>query len=104
MTETMLRCQILLPPELRRRLVRLAKSERRTISDITRQAILEGLDELEKYSEADFQKQRTALMELKKLRHQTGEKYGVYNGVPVKDAREERQKEIDRVVFDHLKK
>ncbi len=104
MSETMQRCQILLPPELRRRLAHLARSERRTVSDITRQAIVAGLDEMEKYSEVDYRKQKAALLELKRLRHQTREKYGVYQGDPVKDARDERQKEIDRVVFDHLEK
>ncbi len=90
------RAQLLLEPELYRRLKEIAKQERRSISDVARQLIQEGLDSLESLSDAQIKKELEAIDRLKRLRE--GQPY-YYTGDLVAESREEREKQMDETIW-----
>lgn len=99
-TEPMVRAQILLTPRQRRRIEHLARSEGRKLAEVTRQAIEIGLNALEGQTDEALRKDLAALAELRRMRHELQEKHGVYQGDPVAEAREEREKQMERVWRD----
>mgnify|MGYP005840741989 CR=1 FL=1 len=93
----MVRAQLLLTPRQRERLERLARREGRTLSDVTRRALDAGLDALEGRDEEALRRQREALAELDRIRARVRERYGVYQGDLVAEAREERERQREQV-------
>lgn len=94
---TMYRMQLLLKPEQRERLKRVAKREGRTFSDTARRAIEAGLRVMEGDSDAVWEKRLEALEFLDGLRKRIQEERGEYQGDLVDDARVERETQIERV-------
>ena len=95
--ETMVRTQILLTPNQRRRLEALAQQEGRSLSDVTRRAIETGLDTLEGVDEAHVRARLIALAELAEMRKQNELKHGIYPGDLVAEVRAEREQDLERV-------
>ena len=93
----MIRSQILLTPEQRRRLEVLAKCEGRSLSDVARRAIEAGLDMLEGHTDEALQQQLAILEELSRMRAEMRSRYGVYQGDLVAECRWEREQEMERV-------
>lgn len=91
----MYRMQILLKPEQRKRLERVAKREGRTFSDTARRALEEGLRIMEGDTDAIWEQRREALNYLNGLRKQIQEERGVYQGDLVNEVRKERENQID---------
>ena len=87
---SMYRMQLLIKPDQRRRLERVARREGRTFSDVARRAIDEGLRLLEGESEQVWQERRETLEALTSLRKQVQEERGVYRGDLVAESRAER--------------
>jgi len=92
----MYRMQILLKPEQRERLKRVAKREGRTFSDTARRALEEGLRIMEGDSDAIRDQRREALKSLNGLRTRIQEERGVYQGDFVDEARKDRENQIDQ--------
>lgn len=93
----MYRMQILLKPEQRKRLERVARREGRTFSDTARRAIEEGLRVMEGDSDAVWEKRLEALEFLNGLRNRIQEERGVYQGDLVDEARAERENQTEQV-------
>jgi hypothetical protein len=93
----MYRMQLLVKPEQRRRLERVAKREGRTFSDVARRALEEGLRVMEGDSDSVWERRLEALEFLNGLRKQIEEEHGVYQGDLVNDARTERDSQIEQV-------
>jgi predicted DNA-binding protein len=89
------RTQILLEPEQHAELVLIARQEKRSISDIVREIVSHHLQERAR----DDRKQRAidALEELTGLREKIEERYGVYQGDWIAEARAERDEQIEQV-------
>ncbi len=96
-SEPMVRAQLLLRPDQRQRLERLAASEGRTLSDVARRALDAGLDTLEGRSDEARQKALEALERLTRLREEIRARYGVYYGDLVAEVRAEREEDMERV-------
>lgn len=94
---TLVRAQVLMTREQRRRIERLAEKEGRTLSDITRRALDAGLDTLEGDTDDAMRKGLQALKRLREIREEMRASYGVYQGDLVAEGREERQRQIDQV-------
>lgn len=94
---TMIRTQLLLKPEQRERLERVAKREGRTFSDIARRAIEEGLRVMEGDSDAIWEQRLEALEFLNGLRKQIRDERGVYQGDLVNEVRRERDSQVDQI-------
>ena len=92
----MYRMQILLKPEQRERLKRVARREGRTFSDTARRAIEEGLRVMEGDSVVVWNQRLEALEHLNGLRKQIQEQRGVYQGDLVNEARSEREAQIEQ--------
>ena len=91
---SMYRMQILLEPEQRRRLVLIAKREGRNLSDVARRALDIGLDALSADVEETWQRRVRVLEELRGLR---AKQPFEYHGDLVNEAREERERDVERV-------
>ena len=87
----MIRAQILITPEQRRRLEALASREGRSLSDITRRAIQLGLDILERHGDEMAQQRLAALADLREMRRHIEQRQGVYQGDLVAEVRAERE-------------
>lgn len=92
----MYRMQLLLKPEQRKRLERVAKRQGRTFSDVARRAIEEGLRVMEEDSDAVWERRLEALDFLNGLRKQIQDEHGVYDGDLVKDIRVERDSQVEQ--------
>lgn len=92
----MYRMQLLLKPEQRKRLERVAKREGRTFSDTARRALEEGLRVMEGDTDSVWEKRLEALEYLNGLRKQIQDERGVYQGDLVKDARLDRDTQIEQ--------
>jgi predicted DNA-binding protein len=90
------RTQLFLDEEQHRRLVRLAATRGRTISEIVRDYVERGLRE----DQQDRQKRREALLAIHEGRREMEHSHGVYQGDPVAEAREERARDFDRVLAE----
>lgn len=92
----MYRMQILLKPEQRERLERVARREGRTFSDTARRALEEGLKMMEGDSNVVWNQRLEALKFLDGLRKQIQEERGVYQGDLVNEARRDRDNQTDQ--------
>lgn len=94
---TLVRAQVLMTREQRRRIERLAEKEGRSLSDITRRALDAGLDQLEGETDEALRRERENLLAMRVLRERALARYGVYQGDLVNEAREERDRQVDDV-------
>lgn len=94
---TLVRAQVLMTREQRRRIERLAEKEGRTLSDITRRALDAGLDTLEGDTDEALRRERENLRGLRAIRDRALGSYGMYSGDLVAEVREEREQQIDDV-------
>lgn len=92
----MYRMQLLLKPEQRKRLERVAKREGRTFSDTARRALEEGLRVMEGDTDSVWEKRLEALEYLNGLRKRIQDERGVYQGDLVNDARLDRDTQIEQ--------
>jgi len=99
MTERYVRAQILLEPEQRQALMQIAQREHRSLSYIVREFIQRYLGEQD--AEVRRQQDLEALEELSKLRENIRQRYGIYQGNPVAEARAEREAQLERVWNDY---
>lgn len=95
--ERMIRSQILLTPEQRRKLEALAEEEGRSISDVTRRAIDAGLAAMASEGASARQRGLAALDALTAIRLEMRARVGQYDGDPVAEARELRESDSERV-------
>jgi len=93
----MYRMQLLVKPEQRKRLERVAKRQGRTFSDTARRALEEGLRVMEGDSDSIWEERLKALEFLNGLRKRIQEERGVYQGDLVNEAREERDSQLDQI-------
>ena len=93
----MYRMQLLVKPEQRKRLERVAKREGRTFSDTARRALEEGLRVMEGESDSLWEERLEALEYLNKLRKQIQEERGLYQGDLVNEARTERDSQLEQI-------
>lgn len=92
----MYRMQILLKPEQRERLERVAKREGRTFSDTARRALEEGLRVMEGDSDSIWDQRIEAVKFLNGLRKKIQEEKGIYQGDLVNEARMDRENQIEK--------
>ena len=94
----MYRAQILLEQQQHEMLAKIARREKRSISDVVREIVNEWLAaqtlESQKRLELD------ALEQLGQIRLRIQEQRGVYNGDLLAEARSEREQDIERVWND----
>jgi hypothetical protein len=90
----MYRMQLLLKPDQRKRLERVAKREGRTFSDTARRALEEGLRIMEGDTDSVWEKRLEALEFLNGVRKRIQDERGVYQGDLVNDARLERDSQV----------
>jgi hypothetical protein len=95
--ETMVRQQLLLRPDQRRRLERLALAEGRSLSDMARRALDHGMDAIEGCTDEALRRERAALERLDVIREENRARYGAFTGDPVAEARAEREEDVERV-------
>jgi hypothetical protein len=93
MTEHMVRAQILLDPQQRRRLEEIARRDGKSISAVTRQVIDVGLECIE--NGADLWKKRSQILAAMRLIRE--QQSFEYSGDLVNDARQEREDEGDQL-------
>ncbi len=93
----LVRAQVLMTREQRARIERLAEKEGRTLSDITRQALDAGLEQLEGDTDEALRRERENLLAMRAIRDRALARYGVYQGDLVNEAREERDRQVDDV-------
>ena len=93
----MYRMQLLVKPDQRKRLERVAKREGRTFSDTARRALEEGLRVMEGDTNTVWEQRLEALKFLNGLRKRIQESRGVYQGDLVKEAREERDSQSEQI-------
>lgn len=86
------RSQILLENEQYERLARLAAESHRSISEIAREMIAEGILQLDRRREHALR----AMDELATLREETMKRSGVLRFDPVEEARADRQRELGK--------
>jgi predicted DNA-binding protein len=93
----MIRTQLLLKPEQRKRLERVAIREGRTFSDTARRAIEAGLRVMEGDSDFVWERRMEALEYLEGFRKRIRDERGVYQGDLVNEARGEREIQVDQI-------
>ncbi len=93
------RLSLLLPTELRERLARYAARQGISKSEAVRRALDAGLTVLERPDLPDLDEQLKALAAMRRFREEMRASYGVYQGDLVAEAREERERQMDRVLW-----
>jgi hypothetical protein len=93
----MYRMQLLVKPEQRKRLERVARRQGRTFSDTARRALEEGLRVMEGDSDSIWEERLKAVEFLNGLRKRIQEERGVYQGDLVHEAREERDSQLEQI-------
>ena len=93
----MYRMQLLVKPEQRKRLERVARRQGRTFSDTARRALEEGLRVMEGDSDSIWEERLKALEFLNGLRRRIQEERGVYRGDLMNETREERDSQLDHI-------
>jgi hypothetical protein len=99
MAERYERTQILLEPGQRQALMQIAQREHKSLSHIVREVVQQFLGE----RDAEIRKQQDleALEQLSELREKIRQRYGIYQGDPVAEARAEREAQLERVWNDY---
>lgn len=92
---TKYRAQILLEPEQQRSLAKLAAEQGRSISDLVRQVVQEFLDD--ETQAATRARRLEALESLDRVREQIRERYGVLDVDLVREVRDEREADLERL-------
>jgi hypothetical protein len=95
---TLYRAQILLEPEQHQALTEIAQREGRSISDLVREIVGRHLAERDR--EVRLQRELQAIEELTHIRKQIQEQHGIYHVDLVAEAREERDRDMERVWGD----
>ena len=95
--KTLVRAQVLMTREQRRRIERLAEQEGRSLSDITRRALDAGLDHLEGETDEALQETLDALAILRAIREEIHLTYGVMDADLLAQVREDRERELDEL-------
>ena len=91
------RVQLLLKPEQRKRLERVAKREGRTFSDTARRALEEGLRIMEEDTDSVWETRLEALEYLNGLRKRIQDERGMYKGDLVNNVRSERDSQLEQI-------
>ena len=92
---TFYRAQILLEPEQHRTLSELAEREGRSISDLVRESVQAYLAERER--DAQREREKEALDRLTDLRERIRERHGTLDIDLIREARDERDRDNERV-------
>lgn len=92
------RAQILLEPEQHKTLQQIAARERRSLSDVAREVIRIGLEARDRDLDALWQKRLDALERLKRIRDEGLQKYGIYQGDLLAEARSERESQTNETL------
>lgn len=96
---TRTRLSVLLPAGLHARLVRHANREGISLSEAARRPLDAGLPVLEGRSMPDVVEQRENLGAMQRIRDKALRRYGVYHGDLVNEARAERERQRERVMW-----
>jgi hypothetical protein len=92
---TYYRAQILLEPEQHRTLSELAEREGRSISDLVRESVQVYLADREQ--DAQREREKEALDRLAELRERIRERHGTFDIDLIREARDERDRDNERV-------
>lgn len=92
---TKYRAQILLEPDQKQSLARLAEEQGRSVSDLVRQAVQEFLDDETQVARRG--RREAAFEDLARLREQIRSRHGVLGVDLVRETREERQAQLDHM-------
>lgn len=92
---TLVRAQVLMTREQRRRIERLAEQEGRSLSDITRRALDAGLAHLEGETDEALRQSLDALAVLRAIREEIHANYGVIEVDLLAQVRDEREQQLD---------
>lgn len=87
--------QVLLDPERYQAVTELAESQERPVAEVVREVFDLGLEQVRNRK----QRRSRALAELNALRGRVEARSGVYSGNPVAEARAERERQVDAVLF-----
>lgn len=95
MKHTKYRMQILLEPEQHEALVQAARRENRSISDLMREIVRQWLEQQDE--QRLWEQRLNAMNRLAQIRERAQQRYGVYQGDLIEEARAERDEDCDRV-------
>jgi len=95
MASKMHRAQILMETEQHRLLAKIAKRQKRSVSDVAREAIALGLAAMGQNGKAEKRRRFQAVRRLNQLREKTQRKHGLYPGNPLAEARAERERQLE---------
>ena len=95
MAERLYRAQILLEREQHQTLAEMAEAQDRSISDLVREIIDDYLSQREENDQ--LERELEALHRLKEIREEVRQRYGVYQGDLIREVREERDQDMDRI-------
>lgn len=88
------RAQVILDKRDLERLQYLAEKHGRTLSETIREAVTRYLEACEQQELQEF---LSAMAELRQIREKNVAQYGVYEGDPIGEAREERERQMEDV-------
>lgn len=95
MAERLYRAQILLEKEQHEVLAEMAEAQDRSISDLVREIIDDYLFQREE--DDQLERELEALHRLREIREEARQRYGVYQGDLIREVREERDQDVDRI-------
>jgi hypothetical protein len=95
MAERLYRAQILLEKEQHEVLAEMAEAQDRSISDLVREIIDDYLSQREE--DDQLERELEALHRLREIREEARQRYGVYQGDLIREVREERDQDVDRI-------
>ena len=95
MAERLYRAQILLEKEQHEVLAEMAEAQDRSISDLVREIIDDYLSQREE--DDQLERELEALHRLREIREEARQRYGVYQGDLIREIREERDQDVDRI-------
>jgi len=94
MTAQSYRAQVILDKHDLERLQYVAQKQGRTLSEAIREAVVRYLEACEQQELQEF---LSAMAELRQIREKNAARYGVYEGDPIGEAREERERQMEDV-------
>ena len=95
MAERLYRAQILLEKEQHEVLAAMAEAQDRSISDLVREIIDDYLSQREE--DDQLERELEALHRLREIREEARQRYGVYQGDLIREVRQERDQDVDRI-------